>query len=92
MDAAFADADAQMRRGPAIAAACGEGISVIAPDDGGDAVLRAFLPRTEDDDAEAALEAAFGAEDSRAAGACAVLKLPLICRLSRSSRSNASST
>ena len=64
VDAAFADADAQMRRGPAIAAACGEGISVIAPDDGGDAVLRAFLPTT-DDDAEAAVEAAFGAEDSR---------------------------
>ena len=65
VDAAFADTDAQMRRGPAIAAACGEGISVIAPDDGGDAVLRAFLPRTDDDDAEAAVEAAFGAEDSR---------------------------
>ena len=64
VDAAFADDDAQMRRGPAIAAACGEGISVIAPDDGGDAVLRAFLPRTDDDDAEAAVEAAFGAEDS----------------------------
>ena len=64
VDAAFADDDAQMRRGPAIAAACGEGISCIAPDDGGDAVLRAFLPRT-DDDAEAAVEAAFGAEDSR---------------------------
>ena len=64
VDAAFADDDAQMRRGPAIAAACGEGISVIAPDDGGDAVLRAFLPRT-DDDAEAAVEAAFGTEDSR---------------------------
>ncbi len=64
VDAAFADDDAQMRRGPAIAAACGECISVIAPDDGGDAVLRAFLPRT-DDDAEASAEAAFGAEDSR---------------------------
>ena len=38
---------------------------MIAPDDGGDAVLRAFLPRTEDDDAVEALEAAFGAEDSR---------------------------
>ena len=35
VDAAFADDDAQMRRGPAIAAACGECISVIAPDDGG---------------------------------------------------------
>ena len=49
VDAAFADDDAQMRRGPAIAAACGEGISCIAPDDGGDAVLRAFLPRADDD-------------------------------------------
>ena len=66
VDTAFADDDAQMRRGPAIAAACGEGISSIAPDDGGDAVLRAFLPRRDgDDDAEAAVEAAFGAEDSR---------------------------
>ena len=64
VDASFADEDTQMRRGPAIAAACGEGISVIAPDDGGDAVLRAFLPRA-DDDAEAAVEAVFGAEDSR---------------------------
>ena len=65
VDAAFADDDARMRRGPAIAAACGEGISVIAPDDGGDAVLRAFLPRTDDEALEAAVAAAFGAEDSR---------------------------
>ena len=65
VDAAFADADAQMRRGPAIAAACGEGISCIAPDDGDDAVLRAFLPRADDDDAETAVDVAFGAEDSR---------------------------
>ena len=42
----------------------GEGIAVIAPDDGGDAVLRAFMPPTSSD-AEAAVEAAFAEEDSR---------------------------
>lgn len=64
VDAAFADEDAWARRGPAITAACGEGIAVIAPDDGGDAVLRAFMPPTSSD-AEAAVEAAFAEEDSR---------------------------